>query len=370
MTLWRNIGWKGSLLIVGVWTLVALLISTQLYWLLQQGGNGLPWPQVFLIQLIIWYLWAAFTPIIVGLGQRIRIGGKRWWLAIGFHLIFSISWVLVFLIFYVIVFQWVGGIPISYESIVSNYPSFFLQLFHWDLIIYWAILGIGYAFDYYRQNRDRQVQTVQLESQLVQAQLQALKMQLQPHFLFNTLNTIAGMVRVEEKDAAIAMLAGLSDLLRQALARSDRQEVSLEEEMDFLKRYLEIEAIRFRDQLKLKIEVPEALLQARVPNLLLQPLVENAFHHGLAKKIGAGRLELVVLQTDNQLAFRIFNEGPPLDNMYESDSGIGLSNTRARLQQRYPNQHKLSLSNVEGGVQVDLEIPLELLTENTAHDTA
>ncbi len=366
MTLLRKWDWKWIGIVLGIWTLIALLISTQLYLFLQDSGNALPWPKVFLIQLIVWYLWAAFTPVLLWLGRWVRIGGRQSILAIGFHLVFSVAWVLVFLVGYVIVFQFVAEVPYSWQGFQATYKTFFLQLFHWDLIIYWSILGIGYAFDYYRQNRDRELQTVQLESQLVQAQLQALKMQLQPHFLFNTLNTIAGMVRVEEKAAAIQMLAGLSDLLRQALARKDQQEVSLEVEMDFLQRYLNIEAIRFRDQLALKVEVPEHLLAARVPSLLVQPLVENAFHHGLAKKIGAGRLEITVQQHASELRFRIFNEGPPYQEHQTQGQGIGLQTTRQRLQQHFPDQHQLHIGNVEGGVEVIVAIPLKLEPKATA----
>ena len=351
--------WLAPLLVLGVWTIVALLTATDLYFKTQASDQPVDWLTLVAIQIMAWYIWALYTPLILWFGRKVRIERRSWLWAFPLHLVASILLPLLFLLIYVFIFQYQLGIPISGESVKNFYFSFFFDLFHWEFLMYWAILGMGYAFEYYQKFREREVFAVQLESKLNQARLDALKMQLQPHFLFNTLHTIGSMVRLSEKEKALEMLAGLSDLLRLALSRDERQEVSLEEELELLEQYLAIESVRFQDNLKVQIECPAELRSALVPNLLLQPLVENAIRHGIAKRIGAGRLEIKVEKKEDRLEIDVFNEGPTLEETKEKreTGGIGLENTRSRLQQLYGDDQSFEIGNHENGVLVHINYP-------------
>jgi LytS/YehU family sensor histidine kinase len=198
-----------------------------------------------------------------------------------------------------------------------------------------------------------------LEAQLSQAQLQALKMQLHPHFLFNTLNAIAGLVRTDKSTEAVNMLSGLSDLLRRRLDQEDRQEVTLREELDFVELYLDIQQVRFSDRLKVEMVIDPETAEAPVPNLILQPLVENAILHGVSHNIGPTSLVIAADHVGESLRLRVFNSGRPIsgDGQQKRKSGIGLSNTRTRLQQLYGNAQNFELRNVDGGVEAVVNIP-------------
>jgi LytS/YehU family sensor histidine kinase len=228
------------------------------------------------------------------------------------------------------------------------------------LLIYFAILGSIHAFDYYQRYRDRELQAARLREQLAQSRLQVLRAQLQPHFLFNTLNCIVGLIRNNESKAAISMTTQLSDLLRQVLAYSDKQEASLREEMEMTKRYLEIQQMRFSDRLKVEIHLEPETLDAKVPSLILQPLVENALLHGIAKRASNARIALHTERRNGMLAIEVYNDGPQLPSVWRIDTctGFGLANIRARLQQHYPQRHTFSLGNKGAeGVAANLTIP-------------
>ena len=229
-----------------------------------------------------------------------------------------------------------------------------------DLLVYAGILGVFYAVDYYRKYRERESRATQLESQLAQAQLDSLRMQLQPHFLFNTLNNIVSLVRDNKNEAAVGMLVGLSDLLRHALEHSDEQEVPLKEELEFVQLYLEIQQMRFSDRLRIETNIDPATLKALVPSLLLQPLAENAFKHGLSQSGAAGMIRIESHLEKDELHISISDDGAGLPDNWQlkSSSGIGLANTIARLEQLYDGQHKLDIHNrSEGGVEVSVVIP-------------
>src|SRR6185369_4509061 len=199
---------------------------------------------------------------------------------------------------------------------------------------------------YYREGREREIHAAALEAQLAQAQLQTLKMQLQPHFLFNTLNSISALNH-EDPRAANRMIARLSELLRLTLENDGAQEVSLHQELDFLKRYLEIQQVRFGDRLKVHFDVAPETMDARVPNLLLQPLVENAIQHGLAPFSAPGEIHIHASRENGLLCLRIADSGPglPASTPSGAPDGIGLANTRARLQQLYGDAHRFELRN-------------------------
>ncbi|MCA1849761.1 MAG: histidine kinase, partial [Acidobacteria bacterium] len=238
--------------------------------------------------------------------------------------------------------------------------------FHTNLLLYWSVLGLCHAYDYYRRYRERERRAAQLElaasqleTQLARAQLDALRMQLHPHFLFNTLNTISVLM---QEDVVIArrMLLRLSDLLRLALKNAGAHEVSLRQEMEFLRSYLEIEQTRFQHRLKVQMEIDAEALDARVPNLILQPLVENAIRHGVAPRPTASTIEIRARRRNGQVELRVRDDGPGIDEMRKenAEGGIGLSNTRARLSKLYGAAHSFHLSSPDGGgTQVTITIP-------------
>jgi LytS/YehU family sensor histidine kinase len=205
----------------------------------------------------------------------------------------------------------------------------------------------------------REQQAAMLEIRLAQANLRALKMQLHPHFLFNTLKSIAALVRKNENRTAIKMLVQLGDFLRLALENKGVQEITLQQELDFLERYLDIEKIRFQERLTVCVEAEPAVLDAYVPNMILQPLVENAIHHGIAPHADAGRIEIRAHLEDGQLVMQVRDDGPGLDpNRQSRREGVGLTNIRERLENLYGKVYDFSLHNAEeGGLVAGITIP-------------
>lgn len=238
------------------------------------------------------------------------------------------------------------------------------NFFLFDVLVYWAVFGVGYAFDYRERYRERESQASQLKAQLAQAQLESLRMQLHPHFLFNTLHTIAGLVRGNEKQSAVNMISGLSDLLRRALESADEQEVTLRDEVKFIELYLDIQKVRFSDRLTAQIEIAPETLNALLPNLILQPLVENAIRHGIALKNSAGLLIIKSFRRNGELHITISDDGPGLSSDWKArvhdahHDGIGLANTSERLKHLYGTEHRFDLHNGDnGGMTASIVIP-------------
>jgi LytS/YehU family sensor histidine kinase len=239
--------------------------------------------------------------------------------------------------------QWQGN-----ASFAEAFQPLLVKTWHFNLLIYWVIVAVSSAFDYYRKFRERELRGVELEKRLVQAKLQALQMQLNPHFLFNSLHSISSLMH-QDVEAADKMIMRLSDLLRAALDKSDMQEVTLREELEFLKRYLEIEQIRFGSRLTVKMDVAPEAFDARVPNLILQPLVENAVRHGIEPHAKPGRIELRAKREVDTLVLEVSDNGKGLPATRPAEEGVGLSNTRARLQTLYGAAHSFELLDAPGG---------------------
>ncbi|MCI0417983.1 MAG: histidine kinase, partial [Acidobacteria bacterium] len=243
--------------------------------------------------------------------------------------------------------------------------------YHWWVLVYWGILGAYQGLDYHRKFREREKRAVQLEAQLVQAQLQALKMQLHPHFLFNTLHSISALLH-EDLDAADRMIARLGDFLRLTLENSGEHEVTLQRELEFLKCYLEIERIRFQDRLTVRYEIDPETLDALVPNLVWQPIVENAIRHAIAPRAGSGCIEVRARRLGPKLELQVKDDGPGLPPSRSFNSafseGVGLANTRERLRQHYGSDHWFGLCNgAEKGLVVTLEIPFKPAAHELRH---
>lgn len=369
--------WVQWALIAGFWTLVALVFSTEFYFAMSGEAEAdaetwsPSWGLIFATQFIHWGSWIIFTPVILWLARRMPLEWKRepgqtaarnrWprWMLKNLSAGVGIIVVHLFLasMGYFLIRPFRGEGPSSFWQLFLGVS---LTFFFIDLLMYWGVLGIGYAVDYYRKYKEGEVHASRLETQLAQAQLHALKMQLHPHFLFNTLNAVSTLVRTNKNEAATDMIAGLSELLRLTLESSGAQEVSLKQELDFLERYLDIEQIRFGDRLRVRLDVEPATLRARVPTLLLQPLVENAIRHGIAPRAEAGLIEIRATREDDRLRLHVRDDGPGWPEDGHLSDGVGLSNTMARLERLYGPAQCVTLANADGGgALVTLELPFQ-----------
>jgi two-component system, LytTR family, sensor kinase len=356
------------------WTALGLLYTSQMYVAMRMEGMNHSFWRLLAWQLLgCWYGWLLFTPLILWLGKRFPLERISWKRNLPVHLIASTALAGIH-----------SAIVVISTLIIKPYDEMFrprpfremfwgrlASEFHLELIAYGMILGVGYAFSYYRRFRERELRASQLESQLAQAQLQALRMQLQPHFLFNTLNGIAGLVRDQKNKAAVSMIAGLSDLLRHTLDNAGKQEVPLREELEFLELYLDIQQMRFPDRLNVQMQIATEALDAQVPNLILQPLVENAIRHGISLRATSGMVGVSARRDDGFLEMRVYDDGPGLKRQWsmEGRGGIGLSNTRARLAQLYGERYRFDVQNRgEGGVEAIIMIPLRFGGSETQGD--
>jgi two-component system, LytTR family, sensor kinase len=359
----QQVNWLKWAIVYGFWTLFSVLYANQIYFeMLHKPGMHHSWMRIVFWQLIVWYVWGFLSPFILILGRRAPIEGPAWMKGLLVHL----SAALVLSALHV-------GAETSLKMLIkpfdvwSDTSPFFTQyqlslrnFFLFDVLVYWAILGFGYAFDYREKYRERESLASQLKAQLAQAQLESLKMQLHPHFLFNTLHTIAGLVRSNESRPAVDMIAGLSELLRHALESADEQEVPLRDEMKFIELYLGIQKVRFSDRLDIRIEVATDTLNALVPNLILQPLVENAIRHGISPKESAGLIVIEAYCDNEMLHLSVRDDGPGLQAGWrlEDSGGIGLANTRERLRHLYGAEHRFDLRNgAMNGMTVSIAIP-------------
>ena len=312
-----------------------------------------------------WLVWAPLYPLILWLIERIPIQRRQRVRPLLAHAGLSVLVSLLHLALFASVYwvalnvlyaaPWEDPLKKVIKVFSAEVPVIFRIIFtldfHVGIIVYWVILSLVLTFNYYRR-------TALLETQLAQAQLQALKMQLQPHFLFNTLTAIAELMHIDVEKAD-RMITRLSELLRLTLQHVGTQQVPLSRELDFLQRYLEIEKIRFGDRLSVILDVQNDALNTNVPTLLLQPLVENAVRHGVAPRVGPGTIRIGAARHNGHLRLTVQDDGPGIkdDPDHRSDSGIGLANTRARLEQLYGGRHTFTLRNLEtGGLSVEITI--------------
>jgi signal transduction histidine kinase len=341
---------------------VAIIDSSQLYLALRLRNQPISVLRAIGFALPEWTLWAAFTPLTFWLSRRFPIGRQTWHQNLPIHASISVAVALVHLLLTLSI-AWQLDPPLE-EGVTFGgyYLRVLLRWFHVLLLVYAAIAGFAHAIDLYRKYRRRELEATRLEARLAHARLDALRAQLQPHFLFNTLNTVANLVRKGDSSGAVRTLAGWSDLLRVVLDGSHDDEVPLRKEVDFARRYLAIEQVRFADRLQVEVQVPPEVEDALVPNLLLQPIVENAVRHGIARRPGAGRILIEAASGEGRLYIRVTDDGPgPREGT--NGMGVGLGNTRERLAELYGADQRLELKPGDGGgAVVELELPLRIGT--------
>jgi two-component system LytT family sensor kinase len=347
-----------------VWTAVGLFFASQAsMWDRFLFRQQVPWQRALSTNLTFYYIWAVLTPFVIWIGKRFRLEKKQWGKSLAVHFPISIALAVLQLIAAEALWGMMRDEPLSlYETFRAIEFSFAFN-FHINFLTYWVILAFSYMIDYYRLVRDRELRASVLEAQLTKANLRALKMQLQPHFLFNTLNAISSLMHKNIADAD-RVVARLGDLLRYSLDSGGVQEVSLAEELDFLRRYLEIEQIRFGERLTVKINAERETLQAKVPNLILQPLVENAIRYGIGNRAKGGAIEISAQRDEDSLILAVKDDGPGLSHNGNGgfEEGVGLRNTRARLEQLYGDQQEFHLFNGDRrGLEVRLKIPYHVV---------
>ncbi len=337
-------------LIWSAWTLYALFTGSQSY-LSRAYSQSVQFKPAFLYALLDSYTWAILTPVVLWLGARFSIQKKNWWRTVPLQILFAV----VFAIIHVPIFTLTLPL-IGYESSARVARSVFLARFHSDLLTYWLLVGLRHAVDYYRKFQDRELKATQLEARLAETQLQVLKMQLQPHFLFNTLHAISALVH-KDAEAADRMITRLAEFLRLTLDTVGVQEIELRGELESLDKYLEIEQVRFGNRLTVVRSIEPQTLDLLVPNLILQPLVENALRHSIAPRAAGGRIEIRASREGNNLVIDVVDDGNASETIPLRE-GVGLTNTRARLQQLYgPVQAVEILAGQGAGFRVTLFLP-------------
>ena len=314
-------------------------------------------------RMSIYLLWALFTPFIFWLSSRTGLGPARSAGRIALHLLSAVSIATVMDAYSDTVYRYLLRSPEERDAIGAILRGSFFDVvrlgFLWELIIYAAILAIGFARDYYRRFQERQMQAARLEAQLTEARLDALRMQINPHFLFNTLHAISSMVE-HDPSGVRKMVARLSALLRHTLDHDGSQEVTLARELDVLDDYLAIMQVRFEHRLTVRRDVSSDLRDAMVPDMILQPIVENAIKHGVTQRSSPGWVEITAtrLDSNDQLRIAIEDNGPGLQADGSVPNGVGLQNVRSRLAQMYGDAAALTLTEGrEGGVRATLSLP-------------
>lgn len=340
--------WKAACVIVGCWTFLALLFTPQTYLSNLRAPTPLTWGQAFGATLLLFYVWAALTPLVLWLGGRFAFERPRLLRNLLIHLVLcvpvSLAHILLLQNLNALVFSWS-------QSYRPPLPIFALLvgLGATNVMVYWGIVAVSQAVNYFRKYQER-------EFRLAQAQLQALRMQLHPHFLFNTLNAIAELVYSDPK-AADRSIVSLSDLLRFSLESEKSQEVALKKELDFLEKYVEIQRTLMRERLNVRLSIDPETLDARVPNMLLQPLVENAIKHGISPRPEGGNIEVFARRLDGKLYVEITDDGLGLPE-HGDGNGLGLVNTRERLRHLYGEAQDFNLSSFPGrGVTIRISLP-------------
>jgi two-component system, LytTR family, sensor kinase len=355
-------GRVGLPLIFGVATALGVFSTFQAYNYVSFFTERKPsFPMLLALNVTYWYAWAALVPGILWLARRYRFGRNTWKRAAAAHACGVLFFTFLHAVLTVSCRVPIAAIFGTTRSMTwwQSFQELFFLNFDWEMMTYWAVVGLSHALDFYRDSQEQRVAAAQLGTRLAEARLQTLQSQLHPHFLFNTLHTISALMH-RDTEAADAMLARLSDLLRLSLDRIATQQVTLKEEVDFLQKYLEIERTRFGDRLVVRVDVEPETLDASVPNLLLQPLVENAIRHGIAQKVGGGLLEIRATRDGGELCLLVRDTGPGLSAQKLSalNTGVGLTNTRSRLEELFPDRHRFEFHEPpEGGLAVKIGIP-------------
>jgi two-component system, LytTR family, sensor kinase len=356
----RTSKWRFALLLLGVWTLVALIFGVLSYASAIVANRHFAIHYALRQNLPYFYVWGVLSPLIFRFSRRFPIELRLF--RIG-NLLLHVPAILLFASIHQVfhfAIEWLltPGSNGQFASIANLYRPTFLIGLYLDLIVGSLIVIAAHALIYYQHFRAGEVRESELKTQLAQAQLQALKMQLHPHFLFNTLHSISSLVS-EDPLRANGMIARLGDFLRLTLEHADEQSVTLKQEIEFLRCYLDIEQVRFEERLNVDFRIELTTLSAQVPYLILQPLVENAIQYAIAPYAAPASLKIAAERLDGVLRLEVKDSGPGINAKDPSvKHGLGLTNVSARLKHTYGAQCRFEVTNdPEGGLAVVLEMP-------------
>ena len=344
-----------------LWTVLAFLSAAGAHVYTASMGSPESWAQLLAWNVTISFVWSLLTPPVYALARRFTFDRSSWKLALPLHLAASAVLTLAGAALIVSLFPLVTWTKETHAPFLAHTFSRALM----DFQRYWYVLLITQAIGYYGKYRERELQSSQLEAQLAYAQLEVLKIQLEPHFLFNTLNSIAALAR-NDGLAAEHMTLQLADLLRLSLDAVGVHEVPLSRELTFLQKYVDIQQTRFQDRLRVEMDIQPHTRSALVPNLILQPLVENAIRHGIGPRLAPGWIRISTRQVFDELWMEISDNGQGLTRHRGGvpPEGVGLRNTRARLQQLYNHDHRMTLEDQPGGgCVVKIHIPFRESSE-------
>jgi len=334
---------------IAAWIALGVFGGTQALIVMRSQRQSHAWAPVFASQILAWTPFALATPLVAAFTRR------RAPLVVHAIALATIDVI------------WAAG-SVTLERVfnpwrmqmTASFPQLWLIRAEagalQTTLIYAVIVGAAYAFDSRERLATRDAEAARLNEQLTQARLHALQQQLEPHFLFNALHAVSGLVREGEKDTAVRAIASLSDCLRRLLHESDAQIVPLRRELDLLDKYLELQKLRFGDALRVDIDVPDDLLTLQVPSVVLQPIVDNAIKHGISRRVGGGTVRIAATRANGMLTLSVYNDGPPLQHE-PGTPGIGVANLRARLGMLYGSNFLLRIENAPSGVLVVLTMP-------------
>jgi signal transduction histidine kinase len=339
-------------LIIAAWIVFGVIFTGQrLAYTAQILGQPMPLEQAAGISFTASAIWALVTVLVFVLSRRFPLDRRPRLAKLALHAVAGVL---------------LSAFEAAVESVITVMAGWFppdrmlenfYQGFPFNFVIYWLVAGVAHGMMFYRRYRQSDAEAASLAARLAHAELQALKSQLHPHFLFNALNTISALMHRDVK-AADRMLVRLSELLRAALDHTSEQEVMLAEELNFLESYLEIEQTRLAERLTVEVDVPPNVLDAIVPHMILQPLVENAIRHGVAPRAVPGTVTIRARGRRDMLDLEVSDDGPGMPADRSPNGGLGLANTRARLHQFYGENFTFEPRNrAEGGFRVSLSIP-------------
>lgn len=348
--------------IAALWCASGLLDATQSVLTMRfAAGRDGAWLPLFATSLATWLPWALATPWIIGLARRYPIIRGTTLRTVAVH-------VAVFAAISALADAWSALLQVLFNPWGDRQPPTYwhtwrMTLLHqvvMFLIIYALILTITYLVDSRDRVARQMTETARLNEELSKAQLAALRRQMEPHFMYNTLNSIAGLVRDRRNDAAVSMIVGLGEFLRRASEDSHRSQVTLAEEVEYLQRYVDIQKVRFGERLQISVDIPADLLNAQVPSLLLQPLVENAIKHGVATRVVGGNVRVTGARRAGSVWLTIYNDGPSFPEDWQANGGIGLANLRTRLKILHGEDSELQMRRAGAdGVEVVVTLPLK-----------
>jgi two-component system, LytTR family, sensor kinase len=343
--------------LLAIWSVPTLLSVVETVMFSRLGGRPIPAWRAFVAEAPQWYGWALLTPAIIRLGERFPLQRPLRGRNVAVHAMASLSASALVAFGDAAVNQWIRP---GRLNLWQSMGSWFISGLPAMTVAYFAIVGLSYAINGAARLRERDRKAAELEAQLREAQLSALRMQLQPHFLFNSLNAVMALVRDQDTTRAVRALSLLSDVLRATINAGDAPETTLAQELEFVQRYLEIEHVRFGDRLRVTIDVPDHLAGARVPTFILQPFVENSLKHGVLRERAGNEIRIHASVVGSALRLGVRDDGRGLPESATSSPGVGIDNARARLAQMYGDGAGLSVTNATDGPGVAVEITLPL----------